>query len=177
MVFLPLPVEAKSLACVIREFQHNTGNKKASHIKSTLQELVNYVAATEPINLLLLNIPKRKTRAAVSASSRFYNSSWLTDTDKFPEAVAHFKELIADSQTMDSFLQQSITSAVTSAIATAVAAIWTKHESKMLSLHEIIEKSLFLRNFPSTTPPPDPNTSAKMSTPLDNPTKTAERWN
>ena len=47
----------------------------------------------------------------------------------------------------------------------------------MLSLCEMIEKSLFLRDSPSTTPLPDPDASAKMSTPLDNPTKTAERWN
>ena len=78
---------------------------------------------------------------------------------------------------MDSSIQQSIASAVMSAVTTAVAAIQTKHESEMLSLRKMIEKSLLLRDSPSTTPPPDPDASAKLSTPPDNSTKTVERWN
>lgn len=177
MVFLPFPAEAKSLARAIRKFQYDTGNKKASRIESTLQELVDHIDATEPINLPLRNITRKKTRTAASASSYFYDSSWFIDTGKFPEAIARFEELIADSRTMDSALQQSITSVVTSAVATAVVAIQTKHESEMLFLHEMIEKSLFLKDSSLTTLPPNPNSSAKMSTPPDNPTKTAERWN
>lgn len=78
---------------------------------------------------------------------------------------------------MDSAFQQLIMSAVTSAVATAVAAIQTKHESKMLSPREMIEKSLLLSDSPLTTPPPNLDASAKMSTPADNPIKTAEKWN
>ena len=161
MAFLSLPAEAESLACAIHEFQHDISNKKASHIESTLQELVDRVAATEPINSPLLDVPKKKTRAAASASSRFYNSSWLTDTDKFPEAVARFKELIANSQVMDSSLQQFITSAVLSAVATTVATIQAKYEIKMLSLREMIEKSLLLKKSPSMAPPPNSDTTPK----------------
>ena len=64
-----------------------------------------------------------------------------------------------------------------SAVAIAITAIQTKHESEMLSLCEMLEKSLLLRDSPLTTLPPDLDTSAKMSIPPDNPTKTAERWN
>lgn len=105
VALLPFPVEAESFAHAIRKFQRNIGNKKASHIESTLQELVDHVAATEPINLPLYNVTRRKTRAATSAFSCFYNSSWLTDTNKFPKTVTRFEELIADSQTMDSAFQ------------------------------------------------------------------------
>ncbi len=62
---------------------------------------------------------------------------------------------------MDFSLQQSIANAVTSAVATAVASIQTKHESEMLSLREMIEKSLLLRDSPSATPPPDPDATPK----------------
>lgn len=123
MAFRSLPAEAESLACAIHEFQLNTGNKKASCINPTLQELVNRVAATEPINRPLISVSKRKTRVATSASSRFYDSSWLTDADKFPRAVACFDEITANSQIKDSSFQQFITGAVTSAVATAVATI------------------------------------------------------
>ena len=161
MALLSLPVEAESLARAIHEFQRDTGHRKASRIESTLQELVDYVAATELINLPRLDVPKRKTRAVSSTSPHFYDSSWLTNTDKFPEAVARFAEIIADSHTMDSSLQQSIASAVTSAVARAVASIQAKHESKMLSLREMIEKSLLLRDSSSATPPPDPDATPK----------------
>ncbi len=178
MALLSLPAEAESLARAIREFQRNTGHKKASRIESILQELVNRVAATEPVNPPRLDVPKRKTRAASSASSCFYNSSWLTNTDKFPEAVARFAEIIADSHTMDFSLQQLIASVVTSAVATAVSSIQAKYESKILSLREMIEKSLLLRDFPSATPPPDPDVAPKAhsgANPL--PKSTTKRWN
>ena len=161
MALFSLPAEAKSLARAIHEFQRDTGHKKAFCIKSTLQELVNRVAAIEPINPPRLDVPKRKTRAASSASSCFYDSSWLTNTDKFPEAVARFVEIIADSHTMDSSLQQSIASAVISVIATAIASIQAKHESEILSLREMIEKSLLLKHSPSATPPSDPDAAPK----------------
>lgn len=47
----------------------------------------------------------------------------------------------------------------------------------MLSLREMIEKSLLFRDSPLTTPPPNPDASAKVFTPPNNPPKTAERWN
>ena len=62
---------------------------------------------------------------------------------------------------MDSSLQQSISNAVLSAVAAAVAAIQGKHENEMLSLWEMIEKSLLLRESPSPTPPPDPDATLK----------------
>ena len=161
MALLSLPAEAESLARAIHEFQRNTGHRKASRVESTLQELVDRVAATEPINPPRVDVPKRKTRTASSTSCRFYDSSWFTDTDKFPEVVARFAELIADTHTMDSSLQQSIASAVTSAFATAVASIQAKHKSEMLSLREMIEKSLLLRDSPSATPPPDLDATSK----------------
>ena len=123
MVSLSLSAEAKSLARAIYEFQRNTGNKKASQIDFTLQRLVERVAATDPLSSPLLEAPKKKTRAAASASSRFYDPSWLTDTNKFPAAVARFEEIKGNSQMMDSSFQQSITSAMTSAVATAIAAV------------------------------------------------------
>ena len=62
---------------------------------------------------------------------------------------------------MDSSLQQSITSAVASAVATAVASIQAKRKSKMISLWEMIEKSLLLRESSFATPPPDPDATPK----------------
>ncbi len=76
---------------------------------------------------------------------------------------------------MDSSLQQSITSVVTSAVAIAVSSIQAKHESEMLSLREMIEKSLLLRESPSATPPPDPDASPKALPPADSLPKTTER--
>lgn len=46
---------------------------------------------------------------------------------------------------MDFSLQQSIMSMVTSAIVTAIAAIQAKHNNEMLSLREMIKKSLLLK--------------------------------
>lgn len=74
-------------------------------------------------------------------------------------------------------LQLLITSMMTFAVAKAVAAIKTKHGSKMLSLREMIEKSLILRDYSLTIPLPNLDASTIMSTPPDNPIKTAERWN
>lgn len=105
MAFFSFQAEVESFARAIYEFQQDTGNKKVSCIESTLQELVDHVIATKPINISLLNVSKRKTRAAASASSYFYDSSWLIDTDKFPKAIAHFEEVIANFQTIDSSLQ------------------------------------------------------------------------
>ena len=170
-------MKAKSLARAIHEFQRDTGNKKASWIDSTLQRLVERVAATNPLSSPLLEAPKRKTRAEASASSRFYNPFWLTDTDKFPAAVARFKEIIANSQMMNSSLQQSITSAVTSAVTTAVAAVQAKHENKMLALREMIEKYLVLRESPSANLPLDPNASPKALLAANSLSKATEKWN
>lgn len=66
---------------------------------------------------------------------------------------------------------------MTSTVATVITTIQIKHESEMFSLREMIEKSLLLRDSILTTPSPNPNAFAKMSTPLDNLTKTAKRWN
>lgn len=101
MALFSLLAEAEGLAHTIYVFQRDTGNRKASCINSALQELVDHVTATEPINLLLLNVFKGKTRAATSTSSHIYDSSWLTNVDKFPKAVAHFEEIIANTQVMD----------------------------------------------------------------------------
>ncbi len=178
MAFCSLPAEVESLARAIHKFQCDTSNKKAFCIDPTLPELVNRVVATKPINRSLLNILRRRTREAAIASSRFYNSSWLIDTDKFSRTVAHFDEITVNSQIIDFSLQQSIMSAVTSAVATVVAAIQVKHKSEMLSHWEMIEKSLFLRESPSTTPPPDPNVSPKAHPTANSLLKNStERWN
>ncbi len=104
MAFHYLPAETESFAYTIHKFQRNTSNKKTSHIDPTLQKLVNCVADTELINPPLFDVSKKKTRAAAFASSRFYNSSWFTDADKFPEVVARFEEVMVISQVMDSSL-------------------------------------------------------------------------
>ena len=96
-----------------------------------------------------------------------YDPSWLTDADKFPATVSRFEKIIAISEIMDSSLQQSITSAVASAVATAVSSIQAKHESKMLSLWEMIEKSLLLRESLSVTPPSDPDATPKALPSVD----------
>lgn len=79
---------------------------------------------------------------------------------------------------MDSSIQQFITSAVTFAVTTAVAPIQTKHESKMLSLHELIKKSLLLSNSSSSTPLPDPDVVANAYPSTNSLSKAStERWN
>ena len=53
-----------------------------------------------------------------------------------------------------------------------------KHENKILSLREIIEKSLLLRESPSPTPPPNPNAIPKALFAGDSlPKPSTERWN
>ncbi len=178
MAFRSLLAEAKSLARAIYKFQRNTGNKKIPYINPTLSELIDRVSVTKPINPHLLDIPKKKTKVAISASSRYYDSFWLTDADKFPRAVACFNKIIANSQIMDSSLQNFITGAVTSAVATAVATIQAKHEAEMLSLREMIEKSLFWRESPSAIPLPNPDVSPKVHPTANSlPKNITERWN
>ena len=122
-------------------------------------------------------MPKRPTRTAREPSPS-YNLSWLTDANKFPEAVSRFEEITANSKIMDFSLQQLITGAVSSAVATAVASIQAKHESEMLSLREMIEKSLFLRDSQSATPLPDPNATPKSLPSGDSlPKASTKRWN
>ncbi len=50
---------------------------------------------------------------------------------------------------------------VTSAVVMTVASIQTKHDSEMLSLREMIEKFLLLRESPFSTPPPDLDATPK----------------
>ena len=79
---------------------------------------------------------------------------------------------------MDSSLQQSITSAVASAVSIAVASVQAKHENEMLSLREMIEKSLLLRESPSAIPPPDPDATPKSPPAGDSlPKGSTQRWN
>lgn len=123
MAFFSLLAEAESFTHDIYKFQSDIGNKKASQIDSTLQKLIERIAIIGFLNLSLLNVSKRKIRTVASASSHFYDFSWLIDTDKFPVAVACFEKIIANSQIMESSLQQSITSVVTSVIAITVAVV------------------------------------------------------
>lgn len=78
-----------------------------------------------------------------------YDSSWLTDLDKFLVTVSRFEEIIANSQVMDVSLQQSIISVILSAVIISVAAIQAKHKNEMLSLWEMIKNSLLLKESPS----------------------------
>ena len=78
---------------------------------------------------------------------------------------------------MDPTVEQSIVSTVTSAIAAAVDVIQTKHKEEMLALREMIEKSLLLREFSSSTSPPDPNASSKALPPVDLQSKATNRCN
>ena len=125
----------------------------------------------------MLALQKHCTRAARELLPS-YNSFWLTNLDKFPAVVSRFKKIMANFQVTNSFFQQSIISTVLFAVATAVAAIQTKHKNKMLSLWEMIEKFLLLRESPSTTPPPNPDATPK-SLPGSNslPKTSTERWN
>ena len=123
MAFCFLPAEAESLARAIYKFQGNINNKKASYINFNLQKLVNCVAANKLINLPLFNVSKRKIRVAISASSCFYDSFWLTDKDKFLGVVAYFNKITANFQIIDFFFQQSIPSVVTSVVAIAMVVI------------------------------------------------------
>ena len=79
---------------------------------------------------------------------------------------------------MDFSLQHSIINAVLSAIVTAVTAIQAKHENEMLSLWEMIEKSLLLKESLSAAPPPDLNATSKALPDGDSlPKASTERWN
>lgn len=91
----------------------------------------------------------------------FYDPSWLTDVDKFLAAVSRFEEIIANSQLMDSSLQQSIINDVLSAVATAIAAIQTKLESEILAPWEMIKKFLLLTDSASATLTLDLNATSK----------------
>ena len=136
-----------------------------------------FINSFVPPLLLEPALPKRCTRAAREPSPS-YDSSWLTNPDKFPAAVSRLEEIMANSQIMDSSLQQSISNAVSSAVAAAVAAMQAKHENEMLSLREMIEKSLLLRESPSSTPPPDPDATPKALPAGDSlPKASTERWN
>ncbi len=136
-----------------------------------------FVDSLVPPFLLEPALPKRRTKTAREPSPS-YDPSWLTDTDKFPAAISRFEEITADSQVMDSSLQQSITNVVSSAVATAVATIQGKHENEILALRKMIEKSLLLRESPSATPPPDPDAAPKALPGADSLSKVStERWN
>ncbi len=79
---------------------------------------------------------------------------------------------------MDFSFQQSITNAVTSAIATTIATIQAKYKGEILSLWEMIKKSLLLRESPSATPSPNPKATPKAHPSTDFLPKTIiERWN
>lgn len=96
----------------------------------------------------------------------------------FPAAVAGFEEIIAISQGIDFSLQQFITSVVIFTVAITIATIQAKHENEMLSLREMIKKSLLLRESPFATPLSDPDATPKAF-PSSNslPKTTTERWN
>lgn len=96
MVFFFFSAEAKSLVRAIYKFQRNIDHKNTFCINFALQKLVDYIAIITLLNLPLFDTPKRKTRVAIFAFSRFYNSSWFTDIDKFIEIVARFEEIIAN---------------------------------------------------------------------------------
>lgn len=127
-----------------------------------LQDLIDCIAATKVKDPPLFDVSKKRTRATRSASSHFYDAFLLTDVDKFPKAVACFEEIAANSQIMDSSIQQSIISVVTFAVAIAVASFQVKYIGKIFSLYEIIEKSLLLRDSSSATPSLDPNAIPKI---------------
>lgn len=89
----------------MHKFQCDTNNKTASYINFALQEFVDRIAITKPINFPLLDVSNKKTKVATSASFHFYDSSLLIDIDKFSKAVFCFGEIITDSQVMDTFFQ------------------------------------------------------------------------
>ena len=170
------PDESKAafLARAIAEFQRDTGRTKCSRIDLGLQTFVDYFVPP----FLLERTPPKQCTKTVKEPLLSYDPSWLTDTNKFPEAVSRFEKITANSKIMDSSLQQSITSAVASAVSTAVASVQAKHKSEMLSLWEMIEKSLLLRESPSATPPSDPDATPKSLPAGDSLPKTSiERWN
>lgn len=178
MAFVFLPPEVESLVHAIHKFQHDTGHRMTSYIDLALQILVDYVAVTKPINSRLLDVFRKTTRVVAFTSSCFYDLFWLTDIDKFPATVSCFEKVILYSEVIDSSLQQLIISIVIFAVAIAVAVIQTKHKSEMLSLRNMIKKSLLLSNSFSTTPPSNPNATPKTHLDTNSLSKaTTERWN
>lgn len=63
---------------------------------------------------------------------------------------------------MDLLIKQSIASAVISAVVVAVNVIQTKHKKEIFALQEIIKKSLFLKESPSSIPSFSPITTLKI---------------
>lgn len=70
-------------------------------------------------------------------------------------------KIVTNSKIIDSPIQQFILNAVTFVIATAVATIQVKHKGEMLSLREIIQKSLLFRDFFLVTSLPNLDTAFK----------------
>lgn len=149
--------KAASLACMIIKFQQDTGYTRYFQIDP---DLWAFIDSFVPCLLLEPVLSKRCTRTSREPSSS-YKSFWLTDIDKFPATVFCFEEIPTNSPVMDFSLQQSITNAVSSAMATAIAAIQTKHKSKMFALRKRIKKSLLLTNSTSATLIPNSDTALK----------------
>lgn len=66
---------------------------------------------------------------------------------------------------------------LTFVVAIAVIAIQAKHNNEMLSLQEMIEKSLLLRKSPSITLLPNSDTTTKAYFGNNSLPKTIKRWN
>lgn len=139
------------------------------------QDLVYCIIVTKLKEFLPLNISKKKTSTAKTSSSQFYYNSWLTNANKFPQTVVCFEEISTSLQDIDSSIQQCITNIVTFAIIIVVAAIKAKQKDEILSLHEMIEKFLLLRDSPMTTPLSNPNISTKTSIPNNTLLKVPEK--
>lgn len=85
---------------------------------------------------------------------------------------------MTDSHTRDSSFQQLIASAFTLTVATTIAFIKANHKSEMLSLREMIEKSLLLIDSSSATLPLDLDATPKSPPGGDFlPKVLTERWN
>lgn len=65
---------------------------------------------------------------------------------------------------------------MTSLVLTVITAIQAKHKSEMVSLREMIKKSLLLRKFSSTISSPNPDANPKVLLQADTSFKN-ERWN
>lgn len=104
------------------------------------------------------------------------------DNDTFQRRVSHFKTItlhftsLPFQSFMDPAVKQLIASAVNSAVIAAVATMQAKQEDEMMSLCDLIEKTLIPNALPSSpTPPADPDTSPKPS--LLNSSLRGKRWN
>lgn len=106
-----------------------------------------------------------------------YNVNWLINTNFYSNAISQFQELTSDvlPPAIDPVIQHLISNAVTSAIAAVMTSVQTKHKEEMLAIRKMIEKSLLLREFGSSTPPPDLNTSSKVFLPADLQLKSTKR--